>query len=482
MNRSGRDETIGGAATMMHMRGAMAWVVVMSASAFLPPAAAADRIRLRGGGEIKGLVVTDPAAKPDTVLVQTEKSAKPLVFAKTGILDVLREAGPLDEYLARKEKLGATAQAHFDFGLWCEDAKLPGPADAQYQQAVALDPQFGPAHKKLGHVLYRTRWLTYDEQREAQGLVKHKGKWILKSEKDKLDAAAALSAEQSSWATRLKLLRRKLHDDDPATRESAEGQIAAIRDPAAIPGLLRAFAGDGDAVRIRLAQLLAAIEGPEATEALVNLTVFEPDPDVRRSMLDELVRRRDPETATRLIAALKSKDSVVIGRAAWALAGMKQISAVPRLVEALIQSEKRMVMVPVAASGGGGGGLSGSYGFAQNLSGGSSSSVPASGQQGFATVGAQGYLTGPAVAPGVVAFGASSVPVASGSNPVLAGGQQQIGRMPVKTTVRYQNGEVLKALELLTGENFGFDQPAWKKWIGTSLRVEADSPRRIPRP
>ena len=482
MNRSGRDETIEGTATMMRLRGAMAWVVVMAASAFLPPQARADRIRLRGGGEIKGVVVTDPAAKPETVPVQTEKSANPLVFAKTGILSVVREAGPLDDYLARKDKVEATAQAHFDFGLWCEDVKLAGPADAQYQQALALDPQFGPAHKKLGHVLHGTRWLTYDGQREAQGLVKFKGKWVLKSEKEKIDAAAALSAEQSSWATRLKLLRRKLYDGDPATRESAEVQIAAIRDPAAIPGLLRAFAGDGDAVRIRLAQLLAAIEGPDATEALVNLTVVEHDLDVRQAMLDELIRRRDPETSTRLVAALKAKDPDVVGRAAWALAVMKQLSAVPRLVDALVQTDKRMVMVPVAGGGGGGGGLSGSYGFAQNLSGGSSSSVPASGQQGFATVGAVPYLTGPVVAPGVVAFGASSVPVVSGSNAVPTGGQQQIGQMPVKATIRYQNGEVLKALESLTGENYGFDQLAWKKWIGTSLRVEGEAPRRIPKP
>ncbi len=209
--------------------------------------------------------------------------------------------------------------------------------------------------------------------------------------------------------------------------------------------------------------------------------VVEPDVDVRQSMLDELVRRRDPETATKLVAALKAKDPAVVGRAAWALAAMKQLSAVPRLVDALIQSDKRMVMMPFS-SGGGGGNLSGSYGFAQNVSGGSSSSVPAGGGQGFATVGAQGYLTGPVVAPGVIAFGASSVPVASGSNPVPTGGQQQVGQMPIKATVRYQNGEVLKALETLTGENYGFDQSAWKKWIGTSLRVEADSPRRIPKP
>ena len=60
-------------------------------------------------------------------------------------------------------------------------------------------------------------------------------------------------------------------------------------------------------------------------------------------------------------------------------------------------------------------------------------------------MGAQGYLTGPVVAPGVVAFGASSVPIASGSNAVATGGPPQVGEMPMKATVRYQNVEVLKS-------------------------------------
>lgn len=493
---------------MAHVRKSVALVLAVAAGS-VAPEARADRIKLRGGGEIKGVVVTDPTAKSDLVLVQTETGAKPVSFSKGAVLGVVRESGPLDDYVHQRGSVAATAQAHYDFGLWCEEVKLTGPAEAEYRKALEFDPEFGPAHKKLGHVQHGTRWITYDEQRAAQGLVKYKGKWISKAEKERIDAAAAASAEQSSWASRLKLLRRKLYDQDPAERESAEEQIAAIRDPAAIPGLLRAFGADGDAVRVRLGQLIAAIPGPEATEAMVNLVVAEKNLDVRQTMLDELARRHDPATVARLQSVLKGKDPDVVGRAAWALAMLKSVDSVPKLVDALIQSEKRIVMMPVIEpSGGGAGGLSGSYGFAQNVSpgmglpagghaissggtassagpvssGGSPGPAASGGAPGMSTVGSQPVISGVATAPGVIAFGVGSVPVPAGSNPMMQGGPQQVGAMPAKVTVKLQNHAVLKALESLTGVNYGFDQPAWKKWIGSSFKVEPEAPRRVPKP
>jgi hypothetical protein len=447
------------------------------------PSTRADRITLRGGGEIKGVVIADPA-QPKSIVVQTATSAKPLTFAKDQVLKVTRESGPLDDYLARKDKVGPTAQEQYDFGLWCEEQKLTGPADGQFRKAVAIDPQFGPGHKKLGHVLQGTRWLTYDEQREAQGLVKYKGKWVAKAEKEKLDAKAALSAEQASWASRIKVLRRKLYEDDPAIRRDAEAQIAAIRDPAAIPGLMQAFAIDGDAVRIRLAQLLSVIQGPEATEALVRLLLCEPDPDVRRSMLEELVRKHDPDWTTRMIAALKFNDPDIVGRAAWALAATKTTTAVPRLVEALFQIEKQdTLMVPGGGSGGGGGGLAGSYGIAQNVTPGAGVVHPNAAQQGFTTVQTYGYLTGAAVAPGAVAFGAGGTPMVGGSTPTPTITDQDLARsVVVKLSIPHPNYEVLKALQSLTNENFGFDSAAWKRWVSTSFHPDPGPARRVPQP
>src|SRR3954447_15520737 len=106
-----------------HVRKSFAGLAIVAGVIAAEGPARADRITLRGGGEIKGVVLKD-ASQPKTVLVQTESSAKPLSFTKDQVVAVVREPGPLDEYVANRDSIEATAQAQYDFGLWCEEQKL----------------------------------------------------------------------------------------------------------------------------------------------------------------------------------------------------------------------------------------------------------------------------------------------------------------------------------------------------------------------
>ncbi len=83
---------------------------------------------------------------------------------------------------------------------------------------MARNPDHTQAHEKLGHVKISNRWLWGDELREAQGLVKYRGHWIAREEKERLDAVAAAGAEQASWVRRLKLLRQAILDGPDARR------------------------------------------------------------------------------------------------------------------------------------------------------------------------------------------------------------------------------------------------------------------------
>jgi hypothetical protein len=424
----------------------------------------ADRISLRGGGEVKGVVVPD-AKQPDKVLVQTETSPRLLVFLKNQVLRVDREPGMLDEYFSKRDSVGSTAEAQYEFGLWCESNKLSGPAQIHFERAVQLDDSYGPAHKKLGHVEHNGRWVTYDELREAQGLIKHKGRWITKQEKDAIDAKEQVAVEQASWARRIKVLRHAILFGSDSQREGSEIQLAAIRDAAAVKPLVQQLSGDSDAIRLLLAQVLGAIPGPEAAEALVARVLAEHDPAIRRSTLDELVRRREPDPAAPFLRALKSKDLTIVGRAASALAGLKATSAVPRLIGVLVKVDQQLVMVQPPSPGG----PPATVGF---------------NSYGRAPVG-NGYsypvITGAAVGPGAVAFGASSVPFYGNVTGMSMGGGQNRPEVQVVTNV-YRNAEVLEALEALTGVNFGYDVELWKKWVNTSFRPESGPGRRVPQP
>jgi hypothetical protein len=438
--------------------------------------ARADRVVLRSGNDIRGVVLPDKAkAHPDRVLVQTDTGTKPIELSKDQVVKVVREASPLDEYVARRDGVGPSAEAQYEFGLWCESNKLPGPAQIHYQRAVEIDKEFAPAHKKLGHVLHAGRWLTYDEQRAAQGLVKYKGRWISRQEKEQIDAREALAAEQVSWARRLKILRSSVLNGTDEQRNLAEGQLVAIRDPAAVSPLVQAFGNDPPSVRTLLDQVLGGIPGRESAAALVARVFAESDPTVRQATIDELARRRDPDTITRFTQALRSADPEVVGRAAWALAALNEVASIPKLIPALMRIERKVVMVP--------------SGPTQNPGGigvGFSSAAPTPAPSGHAAPGVGNVssypvLTGPVVAPGVAAYGVTSVPYATNGT-TLSNGMGGSRPVPELVTITHENPEVLAALQKLTGQDFGYDISSWRRWLQSAPRRKEPPARRVPQP
>ena len=114
----------------------------------------ADVIMLRGGGQVQGKVVPDAQDK-DRVQVWLPRGKNPLSFRKQQILEVIPEASPLDDYVLKRDKVAATAQAQYDLGAWCDHNKLSDLARVHYQAAVNIDKSFGPAQVKLGRVSRR---------------------------------------------------------------------------------------------------------------------------------------------------------------------------------------------------------------------------------------------------------------------------------------------------------------------------------------
>jgi hypothetical protein len=234
-----------------------------------------DRIQLRGGGEFRGVVVPG-GDNPKQVMVQTEGGSKPIPVDKSRIVSITKEPSALDDYFVRRDHVEQKAETQFEFGQWCEQNKLSGLAGVHYRRAVELDNSYAPAHKKLGHVLHNDAWITYDELREAQGMVKHKGKWISRQEQERISTKAAESAEKMSWVRRIQIIRHNMTSANSGDRAKAEQQLEEIRDPAAIPGLVKVLGNDTDAMRVRLARILGAISGAEAQSALIQLVRVRP--------------------------------------------------------------------------------------------------------------------------------------------------------------------------------------------------------------
>ncbi len=353
-------------------------------------AAHADTITIRGGGQIQGKVVPDPNDK-DRVQVWLLQGRKPVTFQKAQILEVVKSASPLDEYLSKRTKTERTAQAQFDLGIWCEQHKLTDLSRLHFESALESDRTFAPAHQKLGHIFQNGYWLTRDELSAIQGLVKYKGRWITAEEKTKREDQQKMAASQTAWIRKIRVLRQAIVNGPTDRQREAELQLSAIRDPEAIGPLLRVLGEDEPQLRILLAQVLSAMPEPEATAALVKQMLAEPTSEVRSVLFEKLKDRDDPGKVVPLVKALATSNIPVINRAAWTLGNLNAIEAVPKLIPALLTNEQHLVMMPTANQLGGVGFPAGTAALAMN---GSSAAI----------------LTPPAVSQGVVAYGVMSAP------------------------------------------------------------------------
>jgi hypothetical protein len=427
--------------------------------------ASGDRITVRGGGQIRGKLIPDKD-HPGQSLFIGEVGKTPMVFTKDQIVQVTPEKSALDEYVVRLVKDRTSAQEEYDFGAWCEENKLADLAQVHYEQAVKRDSTFEPAHQKLGHILLGGRWLNGDEVKEAQGMVKYKGRWVTPEEKERREMMAATAAEGNTWVKRIVQLRDAYVAGPVERSREAERRLLAINEPKAVGPVLKVMGDDEfPLVRSLAARVLEAIPGQEASSAVVGRLLVEEDEAVRRETMNAVARRDSSEVVPLLMKGLRSTARQVINRSAWALANLNAVSAVPKLVPSLVTYEYQVVMVDPGPSGPGMG-----YG-------------PGAGGSGFASYSSRSIpiLTPPAVGPGAVAFGATSIPSGPGAGSSIGGGSSG-GPVARMVQVENHNEEVLAALVKLTGRDFGYDVPTWKQWVATSFKVTTPPSRRVPEP
>jgi hypothetical protein len=451
-------------------RKSLRWSGPLLATLAAIPGARADVFELTGGGKIEGVALPDPAPE-GLILIQTMGSKSPLKFRKEQIRQVIRQAGPLDDYLKLRERASKDAGANYELGRWCERQKMAGLATVHFEAAIAADPDHAGAREKLGHVHHHGEWLTNDELKVKQGWIKFKGRWMSPEEKDRLDQDETRSAENAAWARRIRVHLDALRRGPADRYQQAEAAILAIEDPLAVPALVKGFAKEKPELRMLMARSLSGIRGPESSRAMTDRLLIEGDPSVRSTLKEELSRRDDPAPVAQLVRSLRSEDQAVRGRAADALAGLQVRRAVPNLIDSLVTVKRRLIFTEEPVSGGGTG-----IGFS------SVTPAPANGGGGGIV---SGTSTGVATtATAVVAPGVSVLvpqPMAIGTGIGLGSGMQTQPATRVVTKV-FQNPEVLRALRTLTGEDFAYDVGAWKRWLATAFQSSIEVRRRVPQP
>ncbi len=308
---------------------------VMVATMFLlgPSLAAADVVRLKNGGELRGAVET--SVKERTV-VRT-LSGSTVTVPASAVDFVVKRSASEEEYETRLAASPGNAEAHWQLAEWCRTNKLRRLRTSQLKQVLLRDPNHKKARRLLGYVQQDDMsWMTRDQVYWRRGYVKGARKFITRQERDSIAKSQSERDAEAVWSRRINRLSDMVHNGDPQMSAEAIGELGRIVDPTAISALTAYFRTSASApARLAMIRSLSRIPHPGAVPPLIDQAVFDASPDVRRAAMAALPEST-AETATELLSEyLNHHDNVTVNRAAEAMGMIGHPSATKPLSEAL---------------------------------------------------------------------------------------------------------------------------------------------------
>lgn len=415
----------------------------LAALPLLPAGAAADVVKLKSGGELRGVIVgpdgdaTKPGEEDDggdglgVVTVET-LSGGIVSVAGADVEFVTRRPRVVEEHEVRAKSVEDTVEARWALAEWCRENKLEEQRREHLERVVELDPGHAKARAALGQTKYEGEWLTRDEVMEKRGLVPHKGRWITPQELELVEKTQEEREREQAWFSEVRKLKGWLRGNTDILRRRGLDGLQAITDPDAVPALEKFFRDDPDpAARKLYLSILAALPGAKPVKPLVTQSLHDVDSQVRSAALAGIDETRRESALPYYLQGLRNGQNAVVRRAGRGLEQVGDERAIPDLIKALITTHHYKIQVEV-----------------------NSPTVS------FSTAGA---------------FGPGGTPLPPGIEAALATGQLPFGvavNEPMKPVimktvtiaVNHENPEVLAALRALTGESFGYDERTWRLW------------------
>jgi hypothetical protein len=310
-----------------------------------------------------------------------------------------------------------TVEGQWALAEWCREHKLTPQREVHLQRIIELDPNHAEARRALGYSQVDGQWQKRDDVMASRGYVRYKGRWRTPQEIELLENERKQELAVKDWCQKVERWRTWLQGD---RAETARQSILAINDPTAVKALSMGLKNEATTNAQGLfVETLAKIGTPPALKALAVAAIEQPGEETRLTCLDYLAKTKDAEVVGYFVKQLQSKDNHIVNLAGVALGRMKDPSTVGPLIAALVTTHQFKV----------------------------SQGSPGSISSTFGTGGA-----------------------AKGSMGMTAGGGANI------VTRQIPNQSVLDALIAITGQNFNFDQRAWKTWFASQKR--ADKPAR----
>lgn len=385
------------------------------ALAWLPTAARADVVELESGGRIEG-TIDDQNQDRGKIVVSLANGGR-VTLNRSDVRRTVPRSAEGEKYHRRAATVPDTAEANWELAEWCRTNRLTAEADAHTARVIELDPNHAEARRKLGYSRHRGKWMTRDELMASRGMFRYEGSFRTRQEIELLERSKRGTEAAVNWRKQLARWRRDLGSSKPQESMAAADKFKGLRDPAAAGALVRMLKSENNLdVQDLLIATAARIEHPATVQALATLSLRSPRHEVRQQCLEHLVEARRPGLAEIYTKALKSDRNEIVNRAGNALRALGSQETLGALITALITTHEFKM--------------------------------------------------------GVDAPGETNIGMDSRGGFTFGG-----GKAPVKK-VQLKNPDVRTALVELTGENFGFDKKAWRRWLANRTTTNVVDLRR----
>ena len=369
------------------------------------PAVQADRFVLTSGGTLEGTLLNRQQTPRTTYEIETRPGVKVVLEAER-VSEVARQKDVEAEYARVAPTYLDNVADQWKLAEWCRQHQLKAHRAIHLRRIIELQPDHVEARHGLGYVQLKGEWTTRGENLAAQGYQLYRGEWRSPQDIAMIEQREKAKLVAREWLGRLKSWRAQLND--PKFAATAYQRIASVRDASAVRPLCEMLRHElSRDVKALYIEVLGEINTADAIEAIVYVSLNDPDVEVFHACADTLERLAPPNLAKPYLDALKNDNNVRLNRAAHMLGRIGDKSALGPLIDVLVTSHR-----VVLSSGGG----------------------------------AKGDAISTSFSP-------------DGGNSFQQGASQQVYEQAV------QNREALDALtRLSSGQSFGYDQTSWRRW------------------
>jgi tetratricopeptide (TPR) repeat protein len=162
------------------------------AAVLLAPAASADEVFLKSGGQLSGRIVSRTATT-----IEVDVGAGRIGVPASSVLRIEEGRSALQDYEDRAGRVPAgDVEGWLALGEWASSQGLGTQAREAYQRALSAAPDDPRANTALGNVQIGGRWVSEDEAYQAQGYVRFEGEWMTPVEHEAILRERATEAEQ----------------------------------------------------------------------------------------------------------------------------------------------------------------------------------------------------------------------------------------------------------------------------------------------